>query len=115
MENKLQSVTSKQEEKLRKNGFDWCDETPTVALALKWFDETRNCYYNIELIQFDHNERDPKFPLVPKLISDIRQFDAKSKTFYCGTLYKYGFVCGTPHFDTKEQLENELLDLSIKM
>ena len=83
----LQLVTPEQEQKLRKKGFDWRDETPTVALALKWFGKMRKIYYEIKLIQFNHNERDPEFPLEPKMISNIEHFDDKLETFYIGNVY----------------------------
>ena len=51
----LDLVNDKQEQKLRKLGFDWCDETPTVELAIKWFRVVKKCFIEaiIERISMD--------------------------------------------------------------
>ena len=116
MKKQLELVTPEQEQNLRKSGFDWRDETPTVALALKWFGKMRKIYYEIKLIQFNHNEREPGFPLEPKIVYDINQFDDKSEIFYSGNIYApYGYpkIAGIPTHIIKDDLERELLHFSL--
>ena len=47
MENKLQLVAKEIESDLRKTGFDWCNESPTLDLVCKWFRDVRGYYINV--------------------------------------------------------------------
>jgi len=35
------------EKDLRKIGFDWCDETPTIELVCKWFRDVKGYYIDV--------------------------------------------------------------------
>jgi len=92
MENFLQTVTSEQERRLRKLGFDWCDEPPTVALALKWFRDTKK--YNINFSIEDSNDKD--------------------KPFYCSVFSDINFAFMSIKSKTYDESEFHLLNMCLK-
>ena len=44
---KLDLVCEEQEQNLRKLGFDWCKDTPTIELAIKWFRVEHLCFIDV--------------------------------------------------------------------
>ena len=49
----LDIVSEEQEIDLRKIGFDWCTETPTLDLAIKWFRVEKEYFIDVEVEVID--------------------------------------------------------------
>ena len=56
----LNLVDVEQGNELRKIGFDWCDETPTLELAIKWFRVEKEYFIDVGVKKIN-NMNMPKY------------------------------------------------------